>query len=100
MNSDEEIRLWKSYFKDPEYLDYIINPCKAYDQNLILDIQGNVKFCFNMTLNPLNRIGNILTDSLNDIWSGIEALKIKDEMRRCNRACGVMACHINTEYRK
>ena len=47
MNSKEEIQFWKSYFRNPEYLPKYLNPCKAYEQNLIVDVCGNVKFCFN-----------------------------------------------------
>ncbi len=100
MNSKEEIELWQSYFRNPEYLPKDLNPCKAYEQNLIIDVCGNVKFCFNKKIEPLNKIGNVLTTSINKIWNGRTATNIREEMSACNRACGVMACHINTELMK
>jgi len=100
MNSKEEIELWQYYFENPEYLPKYINPCKSWEQNLIVDVCGNVKFCFNKELKPNNLIGNILTTSIDDLWNGQKALQIKESMRSCNRACGVMACHIDTNLRR
>ena len=99
MHSREEIELWKYYFENPEYLPNYINPCKSYEQNLIIDTCGNVKFCFNKLIEPINRIGNILTHTINELWKGKTALQIKESMKTCNRACGVMACHIDTKLR-
>ncbi|MHA2051862.1 MAG: radical SAM protein, partial [Promethearchaeota archaeon] len=99
MNSMEEIEMWRDYYRNPEFIKKIINPCKAYEQNLIVDVCGNVKFCFNKDLEPENKIGNILTTSIYDIWEGQKALQEKEEMRNCTRACGVMACHIDTSLR-
>ncbi len=99
MNSKEEIELWNYYFENPEYLPKSINPCKSWEQNLIIDVSGNVKFCFNRELNPKNLIGNILKTSIDDLWNGKMALQVKESMRYCNRACGVMACHIDTNLK-
>ncbi|MFX1504168.1 MAG: radical SAM protein, partial [Promethearchaeota archaeon] len=100
MNSKEEMEMWKAYFTNPEYLLDYINSCKAYEQNLILDVSGNVKFCFNREIEPKNMIGNILTNSLDEIWNGKTAIAEKLKMKTCKRACGIMACHIDTNLRK
>ncbi|MFX1453059.1 MAG: radical SAM protein [Promethearchaeota archaeon] len=100
MNSKEEIELWKFYFENPEYLSDSINPCRSFEQNMIVDVCGNVKFCFNRELVPETKIGNILTTSIDKLWTGKNALEEKNMMRLCNRACGVMACHIDTNFRK
>ena len=100
MNSREEIELWQYYFNDPEYLPDSINPCKSFEQNLIIDVCGNVKFCFNREIEPPNKIGNILTTSIDELWNGKMALKEKKEMSLCIRACGIMACHINVNLRE
>ncbi|MHA1378649.1 MAG: SAP domain-containing protein [Candidatus Helarchaeota archaeon] len=57
VNTIEEIRWWDYYFKNPEVLPENIQACRAFDQNLIVDILGNVKFCFNKMLEPSNRVG-------------------------------------------
>ena len=67
MNSIEEIKLWKLYFQNPEFMSEELNPCRAYEQNLIIDVCGNAKFCFNKGIEPKNKIGNILTTSLEDL---------------------------------
>lgn len=99
MHSREEIGLWKHYFENPEYFPVNVNPCKSYEQNLIVDTCGNVKFCFNKLIEPINKIGNILTHSIDELWKGKTALQIKESMKTCNQACGVMACHIDTKLR-
>ncbi len=100
LNSKEEMELWKLYFTDPEYLPDDINPCKAYEESLIVDESGNVKFCFNWAVEPINMIGNILTNSLDEIWNGKTAIAEKKKMKSCNRACGIMLCHIDINLRK
>ncbi len=100
MNSMEEIKLWREYFKNPEYLNMNLNPCKSYEQNLIVDVCGNVKFCFNKVLEQPNKIGNILITPLDELWNGKSALQIKEEMKYCTRSCGIMACHIDSNLRE
>ena len=100
MNSKKEIELWKLYFRNPEYLLNNLNPCGAYEQNLIVDVCGNTKFCFNKEIEPKNKIGNILTTSMEDVWNGKNTLQEKEDMSSCNRACGIMACHIDTNLRE
>ena len=100
MNSKEEIELWKLYFQNPEYLQEDLNPCRAYEQNLIVDVCGNVKYCFNKELEPKNKIGNILTNSIEELWDGKYALQERKSMRSCNRACSIMTCHIDANLRE
>jgi sulfatase maturation enzyme AslB (radical SAM superfamily) len=99
MNSKEEIELWQHYFNDPEYISNDIKPCKSFEQNLIVDASGNVKFCFIKVLEPPDVIGNVLNTSLEELMNGENALRIKKKMRSCNRACGIMACHIDHDLR-
>ena len=99
MNSVEEIKLFRQYFKDPEFLPENIKPCKACDQNLIIDVCGNVKFCFNKSVEPVDKIGNILTKKIDELLNGREATLVKESMRNCNRECGIMICHIDSNLR-
>ena len=84
MNSKEEIELWRLYLSDPEYLHNGINPCRANEQNLIVDVCGNVKFCFNKILEPMDKIGNILTTPIDEILYGKNALQVKETTKRRN----------------
>ena len=99
MNSVEEINLFRQYFKYPEFLPDNIKPCKARDQNLIIDVCGNVKFCFGKSVEPVDKIGNILIKKIDDLLNGREATLVKESMRNCNRACGIMMCHIDSNSR-
>lgn len=99
MNSTEEINLFRQYFKYPEFLPETIKICKACDQNLIIDVYGNVKFCFGKPVEPIDKIGNILTKRIDDLLNGKGATLIKESMRKCNRACGIMMCHIDSNLR-
>ncbi len=97
-NAPEEIWWWDTYFQNPETLPYGFGPCCAADQNLIIDIYGNVKFCFNKVLEPATRVGAV-SQNLEDLWSGAAALQVKQEMRGCHRSCGVMVCHCDSKIR-
>ena len=99
VNATEEIRWWETYFHDPENLPVGFSVCCAADQNLIVDINGIVKFCFNKQLEPVTRIGKVPSDSFDALWSGTGALQVKQEMRACNRSCGIMACHCDSNIR-
>ena len=33
--------------------------------------------------------------SIDELWNGRAAIQIKESMKQCNRACGIMECHIN-----
>lgn len=94
-NSIEEINLWKSYFDNPELLPNGHNPCKAFEQNIIIDVYGNVRFCFNEIPDPIDKIGNIRTASIKSILESKAALETRKKMMACNRSCGIMACHID-----
>ncbi len=97
-NAPEEIWWWDTYFQNPETLPYGCGPCCAADQNLIVDIYGNVKFCFNKVLDPAARVG-VVSQDLNDLWAGAAALQVKQEMHACRRSCGVMVCHCDSRIR-
>jgi MoaA/NifB/PqqE/SkfB family radical SAM enzyme len=97
MNSVEEIQLFRQYFKNPESLPN--RSCKAFDQNLIIDVCGNVKFCFNKSLEPADKIGNIITKKIDVLLNGKEATLVKESMRNCNSPCGIMMCHVSSNLR-
>jgi len=99
-NSEEEISWWELYFKNPQYLPDQYKVCKASEQNIIIDVLGNVKFCFNKQLDPPDRIGNIARDKLDELWNGKNAQNVRQEMKNCNRSCGIMLCHCDSRLRE
>jgi len=98
-NSKEEISWWELYFKNPQYLPDQYDICKASEQNIIIDVLGNVKFCFNKELSPPDRIGNIKRNSFNELWSGEKAEIVREEMKKCKRSCSIMLCHCDSNMR-
>lgn len=92
LNLVEEIKLWGSYFKNPEYIPNI-DICKAFRNNIIVDLYGNIKYCFWHHINPINKIGNIVEDSIEKIWNGKVALQVKKQMRKCSKGCGLLNCN-------
>lgn len=92
-NPISEIKSWYIYFKNPFVLPVGFQPCKALYQNIIVDILGNIKFCFNKLLEPPDRIGNIRRNTFDEIWTGASATAVRKEMFFCQKSCGVMLCH-------
>ena len=100
VNSEEEILWWRTYFANPEFFPSGFSPCMAGAQNLIIDILGNAKFCFNKMITPPDRVGNIRTRNLSELWEGPSAMDVKGEMAQCHRSCGVMVCHCDSSIRE
>lgn len=65
--------------------------CISMKKNMMIDIKGNVRLCFNMERIGLEPIGNIRESSLSTLWNDSKD-KIY-EMQDCTECCGVMVCH-------
>ncbi|MCK5290917.1 MAG: radical SAM protein [Thermoplasmata archaeon] len=65
--------------------------CNSMDRNMMIDIIGNVRLCFNMERIGMEPISNIRSESLMTIWNRSEGVRAK--MRGCTECCGVMICH-------
>jgi len=92
-NPISEIKSWYIYFRNPFILPAGFQPCKAMHQNIIVDISGNIKLCFNKLLEPPDRIGNIRRNTFDEIWWGANTKVVRKEMSLCRKSCGVMLCH-------
>ena len=65
--------------------------CNSFHRNIMVDIVGNVRLCFNMErigLQPVSHIGNA---PLCDIWD--QCNDVRERMNGCTECCGVMICH-------
>lgn len=66
-------------------------PCYAGQNNLIISAQGDAFFCFS---GPT--IGNLLTDSFENIWQGNRAKEIRKSIKHCPELCRVMNCNFQS----
>ena len=82
----EDIRL---YFHNPVELPESI--CASLDNNLMVDVIGQVRFCFHMEKLGLPVAGNVRTHSLRQLWEARH--QIAPVMKDCRLGCGSMICH-------
>ena len=93
------IRTTKQDFKWME--QYIDNPNSTEDQvcdsqlrNIIVDVNGDVRLCFNM-LDATGQasLANVRHSTLSEIWYSEEASSARLSMEQCRRGCGMLNCH-------
>lgn len=65
--------------------------CISASKNLMVDIVGNVRICFNMERIGLSPLGNVRDKPLHEFWNGYN--DIRERMITCRECCGVMVCH-------
>lgn len=65
--------------------------CISMNEKMMIDIQGNVRLCFNMERIGLEPIGNIKESSLLELWN--DSKEKMDKMQDCTECCGIMVCH-------
>jgi MoaA/NifB/PqqE/SkfB family radical SAM enzyme len=75
-----QIRAYKSYFSDPEKF-VKQGPCN-FDRSLTLSSTGDIFMCFNF-----GSIGNIRQTKLKKAWSSSDAIRIREDIRRCKQNC-------------
>ncbi|KKN23882.1 hypothetical protein LCGC14_0900540 [marine sediment metagenome] len=97
INSEQEIKSWKYYFENPERLVNQTNICKAPEQNIIVDVEGNISFCGWYEPTPKDKIGNIANTSIEEIWNGDIALREKNKLKYCNKGCATAMCNVEWE---
>jgi len=67
------------------------NTCVSPRKNMMIDVVGHVRSCFNMEKIGLEPIGHVKEKSLKEFWNSSE--KIREGMKDCTECCGVMVCH-------
>jgi MoaA/NifB/PqqE/SkfB family radical SAM enzyme len=82
----EDMRL---YFHNPQGLPESI--CASLDNNLMIDVVGQIRFCFNMDQLGIPIAGNVRTHKLREVWSSRHTSA--SGMRACRKGCGSMICH-------
>jgi MoaA/NifB/PqqE/SkfB family radical SAM enzyme len=81
----------RTYFRNPDS----IHPghCGSADRNIMVDIMGDVRLCFNMERIGLRPVANVRQRRLRDIWEDAEVERSRRVMRTCREGCGAMVCH-------
>lgn len=79
----------RSYFRAPTGL--VESACSSLNANMMIDIVGQVRFCFLMDSLGIPVAGNVRDTRLRDLWQRRTAYT--NRMRGCKRGCGVMICH-------
>jgi MoaA/NifB/PqqE/SkfB family radical SAM enzyme len=87
----EQFEDMRSYFRRPNRL--VLGQCDSMNKHLMVDMFGDVRLCFNMERIGLKPIGNVRETSLRDLWTALQAEKVRSSMRCCAEGCGSMICH-------
>jgi MoaA/NifB/PqqE/SkfB family radical SAM enzyme len=88
LNSVEHLQEIAKYLKDPTTPEILEKVCKVGIKNLNIDPFGNVRLCSIMEV-----VGNILTDSPEDIWRSANAMDQRERIRTCDKTCRLMFCN-------
>ena len=89
---ERDFNWMKSYIENPS--ETIEQVCNSHEENIMVDMYGDVEFCFNMkSLNNGKSIGNIRKHSLQSLWQSHYGHKIRHKMAQCRLACGMLNCH-------
>jgi len=88
-NPPSQFAQWRRYFRDPMHAFQNL-PCDVGDDNLIALSDGAITFC-----DHLGRLGTI-DDDPRALWESPAAARLREDMRRCRRACNyrVNCCYV------
>ncbi len=87
----EQFEDMRHYFRHPGLLQP--GQCDSMNKNLMVDMRGDVRLCFNMQRIGLSPIGSVRTRTLRDLWEDAEVAPVRERMRACLEGCGSMICH-------
>lgn len=89
--TDQQIEDIRYYLRHP----WQIQPgqCASADQNIMVDMVGDVRFCFNMERLGLKPVANVRERSLREIWQDTDHEGARAKLRACQEGCGSMICH-------
>ncbi len=85
-----QLESFKSYFRDPDKF-IKSNRCNVSEQAINVNAIGDAYICFFM-----EKLGNIKTDNIPDLWNSEKAKEIRKKMNRCKRNCELI---VNCYYK-
>ncbi len=80
-NSLGQLNMFKSYFRDPDRF-VKMHRCNLSDEAVNVNALGDIYLCFFM-----EKLGNIRTDNIVDLWYSQKARQIRHKMRQCRQNC-------------
>jgi MoaA/NifB/PqqE/SkfB family radical SAM enzyme len=86
-----QLELFRSYLKSPATLPRGL--CASGERNLMVDLLGNVRLCFNMERAGLAPVAHVRERSLQDVWCDPALTGVRSVMSSCREACGCMMVH-------
>ncbi|NQU74403.1 MAG: radical SAM protein [Candidatus Omnitrophica bacterium] len=87
-NSEEQLRIFKNYYVNPDIFKNTSDNCFAYARNFRINPNGDVIFCpyFNIA-------GNVSSKDPKEIWISYKASDIREKMRLCKTNCSFIRSH-------
>ncbi|MDD4939445.1 MAG: radical SAM protein [Candidatus Omnitrophica bacterium] len=85
-----QLEAFKAYFKDP-FKFVKANRCNVSEQAINVNALGDAYLCFFM-----EKLGNIKTDNIVELWHSQKAERIRGQMRECRNNCELV---INCYYK-
>lgn len=79
----------KTYFHNPSGL--LESICASFEENMMIDVVGQIRFCFRMDSLGLPVVGNVTETPLKELWN--KRALCASRMNGCRHGCGVMVCH-------
>jgi MoaA/NifB/PqqE/SkfB family radical SAM enzyme len=71
-----------------------IESCAAHRRNVIIDVRGDVSFCFDLPEGaPTRSVGSVKERPLGDVLAAAHARQMRDLMTACRKPCGLLECH-------
>lgn len=85
-NSTEEIWSYINYFKNPFNRN---QKCNNETRSVIICRNGDITLC----TNPKFKLGNIITDNVDELWRSKKRIEIDLKKRECTLPCKILGCH-------
>lgn len=94
LTSEQDLKNAIKYYKNPHLFDH--HTCAAGVNNFIIDHRGEVRLCFGFP-----SIGNVITNTPGQIWWNQKAQSQRQQIRKCQQACKIIACNkVDTKRKK
>jgi len=77
LNTITQLKSYKEYFRDPKKTPKLLS-CN-YDKAICTNSSGDIHLCFHY-----DKIGNINTDRLIDVWNSKQAKTVREKIKNCH----------------
>lgn len=92
LTKKNDLEWMKLYIRNPDFIGEQV--CGSHERNIMVDQYGDVQLCFSMRgLMDGNPLGNVRTETLEELWSSPMATSAREIMSGCRKNCGMLNCH-------